>query len=394
MKGHRLLAFVAIGFVFAGCKPTEPLRATTAARSPAVSSSASPARPKKAPSIALIDTIDSAFATAVPPTVISSGDRIHLFAYGAGTPPALRYAAIGANDGVPARSSVLPAKTIVAATACERNVIAIIRTGVDHFIVSIDESGAIASTHPLALPDRPWAGFRLACVSDRSWILGMTTDVNSSVLWTAPVKDGQLGAAKETAWEERSSGLSATVLGGDVIVLRSHGDHGGATLLRLREGEVVHSGRLSDSVSGAMVTRLGAQLAVAWTAYEAGRQSVRLRLYDEAFQPSGPAQDLANVVEPERLGRLFLMPGPRSLLAVSYFTNQLTDDMIELPNGRSEPAERSAQYLVVFDSQDGTKSDTLRMSMTSSLDGGGWAGMDLLFVVNRFSSVVARYRVR
>lgn len=388
----RKALIIAIGLVLAGCLPAGPPTATPRSAPSAALAASSVATPgSKAPSIALLDTTHSPFPTAVPPTLVSSGGRLHLFSYNAGSPPALRYTTLDAAGAAPASSSVLPGTTVVSAAACDRGVSAIVRAGSNHVVVSIDERGAITSTYPVALPDRPWAAFALACASERLWILGLTSDTDSSLLWTAALKAGQLDAATDTPLAERSSRLSVTVLAGDVVALRSHGDQGDASLMRLRAGRVIQTVPLHDSVLGAgSVTHVGDQLAVAWTE----SASVRLRLYSAAFEPSGPVHRLATAAAPELLGALFMLPGPGSTLAVSYFTTRLTDDMIELPDGRTEPAIQIAQYVVAFDAARGAATNSLPLPMAGGLGGGGWAGDRLLFVVGRFSGVVARYQVQ
>jgi hypothetical protein len=386
----RSLALTAIGLASAACKPSEPPRVAPTA----TLSSKVPAHDSKTPTLRFIDTMDGPFATAVPPQVVSLAGRIHLFAGEAGTPPALRHVALGPSRSDSPDSVVLPAKTIVASAACEGRIVAVASADLNCLVISIDESNRINSTEPFVLPDRPWAALALACESDTVWILGLTTDVDSSEMWAVPVEDGKLGSWSSTTWKEHSSGLSATVIEDNIVLLRTHGDHGGATLIRLREGNVVQSVRLADPTSrSAQITHMGRRLAVVWTTEEAGRQAVRLRPYNREFEPTGPVYELARVGKPQRLGALFAMPGPRSLLAVSFFTSELTGDMVGLPDERTEPAEHIGQYLVVFDADNGATSGALKMSMTGSLGGGGWAGDDLLFVVSRFSSVVARYRV-
>lgn len=363
--------------------PSQPAAttATTATSAPPVD---------RAFALALVDNVHAPFATATPPQVVSTGSRIHLLAQGAGTPPATRHIALGPTAHRAGPSTVLPAKTVVASASCGSTVQVVVSDGSGHLAVGIDDRGTITSKVPITLPDRHWTGFVLACAKTGTWILGMTGDAASSALWTAQIRDDGLGPPHEAHWQVYSSSLSATAHGDEIVVLRTHEPQGG-TVMRLRNGQVAASVSVSDPFSSsAHMVRLGDKLAVVW----GGRQTVRARLYSTSLEPIGPIHELATVDKPRNLGALFAMPGPRSLLAVSYFTSEITDEFVEFPNGRTEPAVQIAQHVVVLDAASGAKTAPVQMTYTGGLGAGGWAGDELLFVVGRSSSMIAHYRIQ
>lgn len=393
LAGVLVLSTVAVWAVPA-CKRGESHRAQPPPSQPAATTAVSAPPVDRTLALALVDRVDGPFATATPPQVVSTGQRLHLLAQGAGTPPATRHIALGPTGRAAGPSTVLPAQTVVASASCGNAVQVLVRDGSGHIVVGMDDRGTIASKVPINLPDRPWAGFVLVCAKTGAWILGMTSDAASSTLWTAQIRDDGLGPSHEAHWHARSSSLSATALGDEVVVLRTHEPQGG-TVMRLRNGQVAASVSVSDPLSStARIVRLGDKLAVAWGQYDEGRQTVRARLYSTSLEPIGPIHELATVDKPRNLGTLFAMPGPRSLLAVSYFASEITDELIELPDGRTEPAQQFSQHVVVLDAASGAKSAPVQLTQTGGLDAGGWAGDELLFVVGRSSSLIAHYRIQ
>ena len=238
--------------------------------------------------------------------------------------------------------------------------------------VLLDPSGALLSELELPVRGAPSRWPVPLCLGGGARIYWETTDPEgaaSTLEWI-----DLAGSTGSLAWPDRTADLAAAAMGGDMLLLRLHGQPPKAELLRLAGGAIVQSTAVEGPALAQLVaagSRIGVPIATL--------RELRLAWFDGDLHLADPPEPVLAVAEPETLRSALLVPmGPEAILVGYSFHAAAGDRLVEMPGSRFEPAEpRADERIVLYDVRDHSLEPV-------ELDGGllaaAWLGDRLVIV--------------
>lgn len=247
----------------------------------------------------------------------------------------------------------------------------------------LDAKGKVRWETSLPIPVTGLVWALPTCVEGQAAIVWEIEKESDADFGIVSLKDGVLGPVASSLQHGIAFNLNVVTIGASVYVLRGKGVEREADLLRIEGGRIVAQAATLKNAHA--VVALGENLVVlSWT-----NDRVLLQWIDSSLKPLGRSKTIASVQSPSWIRFAWLHADGEDRLAVSYEI-AAAGELMQLPNGRSEPSETSRLFVGCYDEDSETLAGVVEVSSSGTVwYAGSWLGNRFFLVHGAVAPVLS-----